>query len=140
MIAVVLQRADQADGILERLGCALARVREHWMRGVAEQGDAAGAPLLQRLADQEFVEPNISGPARAGDGMELRVEVRGAAAHDVFHVQRGSPHVVREERHEPVDLVEPACITPDSTPRPNYQSACTPFMRSTARDRPRTAR
>ena len=102
---VTCQCETERDGIFERLSRTLSGVRQHRMRGIAKQRDAADAPVLQRIALVELVEAHVVGRSRRVDLAKRLIEPRRQPVKNGLWRSSLGRYIAREQRQVPVDAV-----------------------------------
>ena len=122
-IAGTAQRAAERHRVFERLRRALSGVGQHRMRRIAEQRDRSGAPSGQWIANEQFVQPHVDGGRR--NGAELVVEIGGEPPEDRLGLERASSHLVREQRHVPIDHRRARLDDADFDPRAEVEDEVT---------------
>ncbi len=115
-VGLVAQAVREHDRVLDRLAGALAGERRHRVRAVAEEGNAAVRPALERLARHD-VGPGDRVRRRRGDHLvPRRRPVPGALEQEAVRVVRELLGLCLAHEREPVQPVAER-VAPEAQPR-----------------------
>src|SRR6266545_1089080 len=95
------QRETERDRVFQRLSSALPGVRQHRMCSITEQCHWAGAPVINGITIEEFIQSEILRFGGVGNRPKLLIQGGSASLDNRMRLSGVGWHILGEQRHIP---------------------------------------